>query len=103
MRSPLVAGSANGSGRYFFAPHKRARPQRGDQLVSGLETSRSQLWRNDRFKSFELHGGIGAGVHFRRLQVGVSKPERNFSEIFGGLQDGQGTGMSQYMRGHSLQ
>src|SRR5215831_1324466 len=43
-RSPLAAGSANRSSRYFFAAHKSACPQRGDELVSGLETSRSQLW-----------------------------------------------------------
>ena len=46
-RSPLAAGSANRSSRYFFAAHKSACPQRGDELVSGLETSRSQLWRDD--------------------------------------------------------
>src|SRR5213075_2869386 len=72
---------ASGLFRCFFTPHKRARPQRCEKFVGCFEASRSQLWNNDRFNSFEFRGGVRADVHFGGLNAGMSEPKRDFSEV----------------------
>lgn len=49
MRSPLFASPANLSVRCILTPHKGALSQRGDQFVGGLETTRAQFRRYNRF------------------------------------------------------
>ena len=85
MRSPLFAVPANLLFWCILTPHKRLVPQRGNQFVGGLETSRAQFWGYNRFKRFQLYRGISACVHFSRLHVCMPEPERDFSEIIGGL------------------
>jgi DNA replication protein DnaC len=49
MRSPLFASPAKLLVRCILTPHKRAVPQRGDQFVGSLETSRAQFRSHNRF------------------------------------------------------
>ena len=84
--------------RGFSAPHIRGSLQHIDQFVRCLEAPRPQLRSDHRFEGFELHGRVGASVNLRRLHAGMPEPERHLPEIFGGLQDGQSTGVAQDVR-----
>ena len=76
--------------------------QLGNQLVGRLEATGSQTRRDHRLEGLELHGRIGARVHLGRLHVRVAKPERDLSQILGGLQHRERARVPQNVRGNPL-
>ena len=97
MRSPLVASPANTLLCRLFAPHKRVCLQGGNEFVGRLKTSGPQFRGDDGLQRFQLDGRVGTCVHFGRLHARVAEPERDFSQIIGGLEDRQGARVSQHV------
>src|SRR6516225_6013359 len=102
MRSVPLSSLASESIRELFALHKSACSERGDQLVCRLEASGAQFRRHHRFEGFQFHRWIHARVHFRGLRLRVAKPQRDLSQVFGRLQNCQGTSVPKYVRMHTL-
>jgi len=102
MRGLVFGDPAGRSSSRHFTPHNGARRQRGDQLVGGFETPGAQFGRHHRLQRFQFHRRIRARVDFRGLHVRVSEPQRDLSQIFGRLQNGQGTRVSQHVRRYAL-
>ena len=53
-------------------------------------------------RASSFHGWIHSCVHFRGLRVRVAKPKRDFSQVFGRLQNGQCAAVSQNVRVHAF-
>jgi hypothetical protein len=102
MRGSFVRNPAAGSLRSYSAGHNGTRRQRGDQAVRRLEASGAEMWRHHRLKCFQLHRRIHSGVDLGRVQVGVSKPERHLPQVFRGLKNRQGAGVSKHVRKDAL-
>ena len=82
--------------------HNRGGLQHGDELIRGLEAPGAQLRRDRRFERLQFYSRVSSRVDFRRLNAGVAKPERDLSQVFGGLENGHGAGVSQDVGRYSL-
>src|SRR6266478_7023930 len=60
------------------------------------------MWSNDGLDGLNLLGGIATRVDFGGGHVGMSEPQRHFSNVLRCLQHNHCRGMPQHMWGYSL-
>src|ERR1700684_3016903 len=84
----------------LVSPHNSLWFECGDQLVSSLESSGTEYWRDDRFQYLQLHRWIDPRVNFSRLHVGMCEAQRHFAQVLRGLECYERRGVTQYMWGH---
>ena len=65
-----------------------------------LNRAGPQFRRNDRLNRLQFFGGVHAEVDLRGADIGVTEPQRDLSNVVGGLQHEYRTTMPKLMRRH---
>src|SRR5258708_4596955 len=55
--------------------------QQFEQFVGRPKLALAKARRHNRFDGLQLFGGVGSNVDFRRCQIAVPQPKRDFSDV----------------------